>query len=75
MILYTMMPHELIYPNDEYDFGKQMEITHDGIPLMVERTEDADYRIIRILSSNPAHYLDSRYMPGAKISIHSSQLQ
>lgn len=69
MILYTMMPQELIFPCNESDFGKQLEVVVDGIPLMVEKTEDNEYRVVRVMSTNPEHFLDSRCMPGAKISI------
>jgi hypothetical protein len=69
MILYTMMPQELIYPYDENEFKNSMSITYDGVPLMVQRTAENDYRVVRVLSSDPKHFLDSRYSPGAKISL------
>jgi hypothetical protein len=69
VILYTMMPQELIFPTDELEFSKQMMIEYDGIPLLVEDNMDQTYQVIRILSSDPKHYLDSRYTPGSKISI------
>lgn len=69
MILYTMMPQELIFPTDELEFGKQMMIQYDGIPLLVEENIDQSYQVIRILSSDPQHYLDSRCTPGSKISL------
>lgn len=69
MILYTLMPHELIFESDMNKlFEKQKEVTFDGIPLLVEMTDDNAYRIIRILSSDPAHFLDPRCTPGNKIS-------
>ncbi|MDQ0156756.1 YlzJ-like family protein [Robertmurraya andreesenii] len=68
MILYTMMPHDLIFPTDENDYGKQLTVTYDGIPLMVEKTENAEYRVIRVLSSDPNHFLHQKYAPGSKIS-------
>lgn len=71
MILYTMMPHELIFPCDENEFTKLLEVTYDGIPLMVEKMDDDYYRVVRIMSTDPGHYLDTRYMPGAKISLGS----
>lgn len=68
MILYTMMPKDLIFPPDEGDFGKQVEIVHDGIPVVAEKVQDTGYRIVRVLSTDPAHYLDPKYFPGAIIS-------
>lgn len=69
MILYTMMPQELIFPTQESEFGQQMEVTYDGVPVMVEQTEDHYYQIIRVISSNPDHFLDPKYTPGTKFSI------
>jgi hypothetical protein len=68
MILYTMMPQELIYPVENQEYGQQLMIQYDGIPLLVEQTSDNCYQVLRIMSSDPNHYLDSRCCPGAKIS-------
>ncbi|UQD51760.1 ribonuclease [Bacillus methanolicus] len=68
MILYTMMPHELIFTSEAQEFGRQRTVIFNGIPLLVELEDDHSFRIIRILSSDPKHYLDSRCKPGEKIS-------
>ncbi|MDF1510439.1 YlzJ-like family protein [Robertmurraya sp. DFI.2.37] len=70
MILYTMMPQELVFPSDNNEFGKQKHIMHEGIPLIVEETGEQRYRVVRNLSSEPNHFLDQRFSPGAMISIH-----
>jgi hypothetical protein len=69
MIHYTMLPYELIYPNDYSGLSNQMMLEYNGIPLLVGKTENNEYEVIRILSTNPCHYLDSRCAPGAKISM------
>ncbi|HLO12381.1 MAG TPA: YlzJ-like family protein [Pseudoneobacillus sp.] len=69
MILYTMMPYELIYPTDTAEYDKQMMVQYDGIPLLVEQLEDNSYQVLRIMSSDPKHFLDNRYFPGSKISL------
>lgn len=66
-----MMPQELIFPTNEFDYGKQMMIHYDGIPLLVEQTEEQSYQVIRVMSSDPNHFLDSRCSPGTKISLFS----
>ncbi|MDE3838575.1 ribonuclease [Bacillus methanolicus] len=68
MILYTMMPHELVFPTEDHEFGKQRTIIYNGVPLLVEMEDDHSFRIVRNLSSDPKHYLDSRCNPGEKIS-------
>lgn len=72
MILYTMMPQELIFPTDGAAFEKFKMIAHDGVPLLVMK-ENENYYVVRLLSSNPNHYLDSRYLPGAKVMIESTR--
>jgi YlzJ-like protein len=63
MILYTMVPQEQVYPADVEEFGGQMMVEHHGVPLLVQKVEDK-YRIIRVMSSDPAHYMNSTICPG-----------
>lgn len=69
MTLYTIMPQELIFQMDASEFERQKQVMYDGIPLIVELTKDPAYRVIRVLSSDPDHYLDSRFTPGSIIPI------
>ncbi|WP_077211578.1 YlzJ-like family protein [Bacillus dakarensis] len=69
MILYTMMPQELVFPTNNEVYDNLTQIDYEGIPLMVERTDDHAYRVVRVMSTNPDHFLDSRCLPGSKISI------
>lgn len=68
MILYTMMPQELIFPYEEEAVSKQQTIFYQGIPLLVEATDQQTLQVIRILSSDPQHFMDERFSPGTKIS-------
>lgn len=68
MILYTMMPHELIFPSEQESYQQQKMITYQGIPLLVEQMDPNNVQVVRILSSDPQHFLDDRVCPGAKIS-------
>lgn len=69
MILYTMMPYELIFPCESDSTQSQQTITYNGIPLLVELTDPQTFQVIRVLSSDPQHFLDDRYTPGTKISL------
>jgi hypothetical protein len=73
MILYTMMPHELVFPYEADEFSQQMTVTYQGVPLLVQQTDQQNFQVIRILSSDPQHYLDERISPGAKISFPSTE--
>lgn len=68
MILYTTMPLELVYPPEEQDFSQQKLITYKGIPMLVSEMEDRSYQVVRVLSSDPQHYLDLSCQPGSMIS-------
>ncbi|KQL54578.1 ribonuclease [Heyndrickxia shackletonii] len=63
MILYTTVPQELIFPTDTSAYSRQEFITYNGIPMIVEKVEDGK-RVIRILSTDPADYLENSIMPG-----------
>jgi hypothetical protein len=68
MILYTMMPQEMIYPTSEEEYGRQLLISYQGVPLLVEPTTDRSYQVIRIVSTDPQHFLNETLLPGTKIS-------
>lgn len=54
---------------NQEDIGKTKMVSFEGIPLLVESGENHQYRVLRILSSDPVHYLDARCEPGSYISI------
>jgi hypothetical protein len=68
MILYTIMPEELIYPLDEAVYAKQKIVNYNGVEMVVESCGDSGHSVVRVLSSNPQHYL--QYEPGQKLWIH-----
>lgn len=72
MIFYTLMPEELMYPTLEEDFKKQSVVEMNGVQLLVQTTATSQYEIVRILSSDPRHYLDTQYCPGQKITMSIS---
>lgn len=74
MILYTMMPNELIFPYEADMINKQQMITFQGIPLLVDVSDQQNVQVIRILSSDPQHFMDERICPGAKISVSQEGL-
>ncbi|MEH7177157.1 YlzJ-like family protein [Neobacillus vireti] len=73
MILYTMMPQELIFPTEAESLTKQQTVTYQGVSLIVEQIDSQNVQVVRVLSSDPQHYLDERLCPGAKISCASIQ--
>jgi hypothetical protein len=68
MILYTMIPQELIFQQETAAPAKQIMATFDGVPLLVDMTDLQNVQVVRVLSSDPQHYMDERFYPGSKIS-------
>ncbi len=71
MILYTMMPAELIFPTDETQFSNQQYVELNGVSMVVEKNEEHGHRIVRLLSTNPQDFLNDEYMPGSTISLNN----
>ncbi len=63
MILYTMMPEELIFPSSDVE---EKSVTYGGVQMMVRGSGINEYEIVRLISSDPNDYL--QYTPGTKIS-------
>lgn len=65
VILWTPLPAEQvlagfddqIYP--EYESGEVA-----GIPVLLEKAENGKKRVVRINSTDPAHFLDKNVYPG-----------
>ncbi|EIT85136.1 hypothetical protein A374_12590 [Fictibacillus macauensis ZFHKF-1] len=70
MILYTMMPHDVLFPADQTESKQQQEqwLTYKGVPVTVVQTSPDHYQIVRVMSTDPAHYLLSSCCPGTIIS-------
>ncbi|MEI4831003.1 YlzJ-like family protein [Bacillus sp. FJAT-53711] len=66
MILYTIMPEQLVYPMDHTEFARQKIVHVDGIDMVVGMGNENDYSVVRVLSTDPQHFL--QYEPGQKIS-------
>ncbi|MBD1379265.1 YlzJ-like family protein [Metabacillus arenae] len=72
MILYTMMPDEMVYPVDASAYQKQSVIELNGVQLLVQETNDQQYEIVRLMSNDPMDFLNMQYSPGQKIKMSYS---
>jgi len=41
------------------------QISHHGVPMLVERTDNGEVRIAQLLSTDPMDYLKKEYLPGS----------
>ncbi len=52
MILYTIMPEQLVYPADYSQCESQKVVNINGVELMVSEEEHGYYSIVRVLSTD-----------------------
>ncbi|TMW73264.1 YlzJ-like family protein [Alteribacter natronophilus] len=76
MILYTYQSQDLIFPVDDSVWEQQQTMEVDGGSLIVEAVNQAgggapQFRVVRLISTDPNMYLDSRYQPGSMLSADS----
>lgn len=68
MILYTTIPHEIIFQENERSNQNEKTIEIDGGMLVVEMLSEQQYKIVRLISSDPNLYLNPQYAPGQIIT-------
>ncbi|WP_459499920.1 YlzJ-like family protein [Bacillus sp. C1] len=66
MILYTIMPEQLVYEVDYSQYERQKVVNVNGVEMVVLEESNQHYSVVRVLSTNPSHYL--QYEPGQKIT-------
>lgn len=64
-ILWTIMPTESLQITDTPAPLPQKELVYHGVPLLVESVETDQYKIVRILSTDPNDYLLEDLQPGS----------
>jgi hypothetical protein len=74
-MFYTIIPLEYIFeeeePEDDESKKKSQEdfeIKKEGVCLMVQSLSSGQYKVTRIISTNPSDYLRPEWQPGVMIS-------
>ncbi|MBE0068074.1 YlzJ-like family protein [Thermoanaerobacterium thermosaccharolyticum] len=65
-MLYTIIPYELIFEHRDEIKDNIIETNIEGKMFLLEKEENR-YKIIRLYSTNPNDYLETKYMPGNTI--------
>lgn len=68
MILWTVLPLDQVmagYDNQIYPEYETDQIA--GIPVLMEKVGEGKKKVVRIISSNPDHYLNRSVYPGLVI--------
>ncbi|RXI97951.1 hypothetical protein DS745_16500 [Anaerobacillus alkaliphilus] len=68
MILYTPVPQELIYP-EEQSAQNQITVEIQEGQLVLEQVSMREFRVVRLLSTDPNAFLNENYTPGKMISL------
>jgi hypothetical protein len=70
-MFYTIVPIEYIFEEEEPDEeetkkknDEDLEIRREGVSLMVQSLASGQYKINRIISTNPNDYLKTEWQPG-----------
>lgn len=69
MTLYTTVPDELIFPQEEAKVSKQITIDIKEGQLIIEEAENQQFKVVRLISSDPMAFLNDNYSPGKMISL------
>lgn len=67
MIIYSVMPMDLIFQNEKESDYQTVEMQMGGVTMLVKPTGVNEARIIRLISPDPQDYLNPSYAPGQKI--------
>ncbi len=71
MIFYSIYDTSVVFGNrglgDNSSNTNLTEMNVDGVMVQVSRSNNAELRIERILSTNPKDYLNPKLQPGAKV--------
>lgn len=64
MILWTIVPEETIFASQIQPDINYQEIDYSGQKIVVEQISNSEFRITRLLTTNPSDYLDNKLQPG-----------
>ncbi|MGE4282208.1 MAG: YlzJ-like family protein [Clostridia bacterium] len=64
MLIYSIIPNEVIFSNQDDQYEKTQNITYKGQTLEVTQLAANQYRVNRIISTNIKAYLDPQLQPG-----------
>jgi hypothetical protein len=68
MILYTTVPEELIFPQENTNTQQLIVDIKEG-QLVLEQVSNQEFKVVRLISSDPNAYLNENYSPGKMISL------
>lgn len=67
MILWTIVPLDSVFQKS-VEASNYEEIYYQNIHCIAEKNADTQYKIVRILSTNPMDYLHPKLQPGTLLN-------
>lgn len=71
-LIYSPIPLDQIFPDNVNNTEYQELDIGDGRKVLVERVNENQSKIVRLISTNCNDFLDPRYQPGTLINLHYS---
>ncbi|MGE5592265.1 MAG: YlzJ-like family protein [Betaproteobacteria bacterium] len=71
MILYTVLPLELVLEGMDKE-RTFMDVEINGIAMTVEQVSANEAVIVRLISTDPQHFLDPALQPGSRVRLTPS---
>ncbi len=68
MVIYTPIPVELLSSSESHE-RRFTEIPYGEARVIAETSAEGTCRIVRIISSNPDHYMQPELQPGSEIML------
>lgn len=69
MIHYTPLIIDDLWKHDQEIKLEQWELEHEGNIVVLEKLNNNQAKVVRLISSNSMAYLDQRYSPGRVIDM------
>lgn len=74
MIIYSIIPEEIIFPQASSAKDDLQDIVvEDGVILETRHSHGDMYEVVRVISTDPEHYLKTMYSPGIHFHIPQSK--
>lgn len=65
MTLYTPIAEFDVFPNQGNNVSERIVATYQSRSVYVEKNDDGNYQIVKLLSTDPKDFMDSNFQPGA----------
>jgi hypothetical protein len=69
-VIWAAIPIELVTEGMEPPYPEPVEVSLEGRILQVTPSGDGTGILRRLISTDPADYLDPRWQPGSRVKLH-----